>query len=92
MNRSTLPLDGACRCGRVQIRISAPQMLTMFEDTGWYSPFVETYTSEKLAWAVTPAVHRYEKFPPMEDYENSSPPMPRMPPEPSPSSHLLSSS
>ena len=42
---------------------------TMLEDTGWYSPFIETYTSEKLAWATTPAVHSYEKFPPMEDYE-----------------------
>ena len=42
---------------------------TMLEDTSWTSPFIETYTSEKLAWATTPAVHSYEKFPPMEDYE-----------------------
>ena len=42
---------------------------TMLEDTGWYSPFIETFTSEKLAWAATPAVHSYDKFPPMEDYE-----------------------
>lgn len=140
MDRLNLPLDGACRCGRVKIRISAPPMLTMachctgcqrmsgsayslsaaipaegfavtegepvvagasaeaghhfcpdcmtwmftrpagfdffvnvrptmLEETGWYSPFIETYTSEKLAWAQTPAVHSYEKFPPMEDYE-----------------------
>ena len=42
---------------------------TMLDDTGWFSPFIETYTSEKLAWATTPAVHSYERFPPMEDYE-----------------------
>ena len=140
MPRPTLPLNGACRCGRVQICISAPPLLTMachctgcqrmsgsayslsaaipsegfavtagapvvagaspeaghhfcpdcmtwmftrpagmdffvnvrptmLEDTSWASPFIETYTSEKLAWATTPAAHSYEKFPPMEDYE-----------------------
>lgn len=42
---------------------------TMLEDTSWYSPFIETYTSEKLAWATTPAEHSYEKFPAMEDFE-----------------------
>jgi hypothetical protein len=140
MTTPRLPLDGACRCGRVKIRISVPPMLTMachctgcqrmsgsayslsaaiptegfavvdgepviaganaeaghhfcpdcmtwmftrpagfdffvnvrptmFDDTSWYSPFIETYTSEKLAWATTPAAHSYEKYPPMEDYE-----------------------
>ena len=140
MSQPNLPMEGACRCGRVKIRISAPPMLTMachctgcqrmsgsayslsaaiptagfavtegepvvagatpeaghhfcqdcmtwmftrpqgidffvnvrptmLEDTGWYSPFLETFTSEKLAWAATPAVHSYDKFPPMEDYE-----------------------
>jgi len=140
MSQPNLPMEGACRCGRVKIRISAPPMLTMacqctgcqrmsgsayslsaaiptagfavtegepvvagatpeaghhfcpdcmtwmftrpqgidffvnvrptmLEDTGWYSPFIETFTSEKLAWAATPAVHSYDKFPPMEDYE-----------------------
>ena len=140
MPRPTLPLNGACRCGRVQIRISVPPLLTMachctgcqrmsgsayslsaaipsqgfavtvgapvvagaspeaghhfcpdcmtwmftrpagldffvnvrptmLDDTRWYSPFIETYTSEKLTWATTPAVHSYEKFPAMEDFE-----------------------
>ena len=140
MSQPNLPMDGACRCGRVRIRISAPPMLTMachctgcqrmsgsayslsaaiptagfavtegepvvagatpeaghhfcpdcmtwmftrpqgidffvnvrptmLEKTGWFSPFIETFTSEKLAWAATPAVHSYDKFPPMEDYE-----------------------
>ena len=140
MSQPNLPMEGACRCGRVRIRISAPPMLTMachctgcqrmsgsayslsaaiptagfavtegepvvagvtpeaghhfcpdcmtwmftrpqgidffvnvrptmLEDTGWYSPFIETFNSEKLEWATTPAVHSYDKFPPMEDYE-----------------------
>ena len=140
MNQLKLPLYGACRCGHVKIRISAPPMITMachctgcqrmsasayslsaaiptegfaiiegepvvggasaeaghhfcpdcmtwmftriagleffvnvrptmLEDTSWYSPFIETYTSEKLAFATTPAVHSYEKYPPMEDFE-----------------------
>ena len=140
MSQPNLPMEGACRCGRVRIRISAPPMLTMachctgcqrmsgsayslsaavptpgfavtegepvvagatpeaghhfcpdcmtwmftrpqgidffvnvrptmLQETGWYSPFIETFTSEKLAWAATPAVHSYDKFPPMEDYE-----------------------
>jgi len=140
MTRLQLPLDGACRCGRVKIRISAQPLLTMachctgcqrmsgsayslsaavpaegfavtegtpvvagaspeaghhfcpdcmtwmftrppgvdffvnvrptmLDDAGWFSPFIETYTSEKLSWATTPAAHSYERFPPMEDYE-----------------------
>ena len=140
MGRLKLPLDGACGCGRVKIRIGAPPMITMachctgcqrmsgsayslsaavptpafavtegepviagaspeaghhfcpdcmtwmftrppgidfivnvrptmLEDTGWYSPFIETYTSEKLAFAATGAAHSYEKFPDMEDFE-----------------------
>ncbi|MCJ8052562.1 GFA family protein [Shinella curvata] len=140
MHRPKLPLDGACRCGRVKIRINAPPLITMachctgcqrmsgsayslsaaiptegfvviegepvvagaspeaghhfcpdcmtwmftrpqgleffvnvrptmLEETSWYSPFIESYTSEKLAWAATPAEHSYEKFPAMEDFE-----------------------
>ncbi|OHV84413.1 GFA family protein [Rhizobium sp. LCM 4573] len=42
---------------------------TMLDDASWFSPFIETYTSEKLSWATTPAAHSYEKFPPFEDYE-----------------------
>ena len=29
MSQPKLPLDGACRCGRVKIRISAPPLITM---------------------------------------------------------------
>ena len=42
---------------------------TMLDDTGWFVPFLESCTAEKLAWAQTPAVHSYELFPPMDDYE-----------------------
>ena len=42
---------------------------TMLDDASWFSPFIETYTSEKLPWATTPAVHSFEKFPEFEDYE-----------------------
>jgi len=42
---------------------------TMLDDHSWFTPFIETYTSEKLVWARTPAVHRFEKFPPDEAYE-----------------------
>src|SRR5215217_7931802 len=135
-----LPSEGACRCGRVRLKISKPPILTMachctgcqrmsssayslsaaihadgfevtqgepvigglhgehkhyfcghcmswlftrpagmdwfvnlrptmLEDTSWFSPFIETYTSEKLAFAATGARHSYETFPPMEAYE-----------------------
>ncbi len=42
---------------------------TMLDDAKWFSPFIETYTCEKLPWATTPAVHSYERFPPLEDYD-----------------------
>ncbi|OBZ97035.1 aldehyde-activating protein [Pararhizobium polonicum] len=42
---------------------------TMLDDASWYSPFIETFTREKLPWATTSAVHSYETFPPMEAYE-----------------------
>jgi hypothetical protein len=41
---------------------------TMFDDVSWFSPFIETYTSEKLCWAITPARHSFEKFPAMTEY------------------------
>lgn len=42
---------------------------TMLDDARWYTPFVETWTSEGLAWAKTPARHSYEKLPPLEAWE-----------------------
>lgn len=40
---------------------------TMLDDPNGFSPFIETYTSEKLAWAGTPAPHKFVKFPAMEE-------------------------
>ena len=42
---------------------------TMLDDAGWFTPFIETWTSEKLAWATTPAVHSYAALPAFEAYE-----------------------
>lgn len=42
---------------------------TMLDDPSWFSPFIETWTSEKLPWATTPAVHSFPKLPAMEAYE-----------------------
>lgn len=36
---------------------------TMFDDIGWYVPFVETSTAEKLPWAVTGATHSFPNIP-----------------------------
>jgi hypothetical protein len=41
---------------------------TMLDDPSGFTPFIETYTSEKLSWATTPAVHSFEKFPAFSDY------------------------
>ncbi len=42
---------------------------TLLDETGWFSPFVETYTSTKLPFAYTGAAHSFAVFPPMEAYE-----------------------
>ena len=42
--------------------------VTMLDDVSWFEPFVETWTSTRLPWANTPAVHSYAEFPPMEEY------------------------
>lgn len=41
---------------------------TMLNDTAGFTPFIETYTRERLSWASTPAVHSFETLPPMERY------------------------
>jgi hypothetical protein len=43
---------------------------TMLDDPRWFEPFIETWTSEKLPWATTPAVHSYEKLPPLDQYDS----------------------
>jgi hypothetical protein len=42
--------------------------VTMLDDPSWFSPYLETWTSTRLPWAATGAVHAYEEFPPMERY------------------------
>jgi hypothetical protein len=40
----------------------------LLDDGRWTEPFIETFTSEKLAWATTPAVHSYATFPSVGEY------------------------
>ena len=42
---------------------------TMLDEPARFPPFIETFTSEKLPWATTSAVHSFETFPPFEAYE-----------------------
>lgn len=41
---------------------------TLLDDARTFAPFIETYTSEALPWARTPAAHSFDRFPPMERY------------------------
>ena len=41
---------------------------TMLDDPSWFEPFIETWTSEALPWAKTPAAHSYETLPRLEDF------------------------
>lgn len=41
---------------------------TMLDDATWFVPFIESYTSEKLPWATTPARHSFAQFPAMDEY------------------------
>jgi hypothetical protein len=41
---------------------------TMLDDARGCAPFVETMRREKLAWVETPAVHRFDGFPPMDEF------------------------
>jgi hypothetical protein len=38
------------------------------DDARGFVPFIETYISEKLPWATTPAVHSFPRYPPMEQF------------------------
>ncbi len=42
---------------------------TMFGVAEWNTPYLESFTDEKLPWAVTPAVRSFPGFPAMEDFE-----------------------
>jgi hypothetical protein len=41
----------------------------LFDGAEWADPFVETWTSERLPWASTPAAHSFEALPPLEAWE-----------------------
>jgi hypothetical protein len=41
---------------------------TMMDDAQSFSPFIETYTDEKLPWATTPVVHSFKKFPSADNF------------------------
>ena len=42
---------------------------TMLEDTAWFTPFMQTYTSTKLPWVSVETTYSYEEFPRMEDFQ-----------------------
>jgi hypothetical protein len=42
---------------------------TMLEDAQDFTPFMETWTSEKLPWATTPAVRSFAALPASEEYD-----------------------
>lgn len=42
---------------------------SLLDDHGWFVPFIETWTSEKLPWAKTPAAHSFGKVPDLPAFE-----------------------
>jgi hypothetical protein len=42
---------------------------TMLDDASWFMPFAEMWTSERLPWATTPALHSYPTIPAFEEFE-----------------------
>lgn len=42
---------------------------TMLDDPGWFQPYVELFTREKLPWAETGAPHSYEGVPAFAEFE-----------------------
>ncbi|HEY8614990.1 GFA family protein [Phenylobacterium sp.] len=43
---------------------------TMLDDPSWFSPWMETYTCEKLPWADVPAARSFERFPEMDEFQS----------------------
>jgi hypothetical protein len=42
---------------------------TILDDRGWFVPFVELWTREKLPWATSPAAHSFETSPDLPDWQ-----------------------
>ena len=43
---------------------------TMLDEHHWFEPFIELWTSERLAWAQTGARHSFQTSPAMEEFES----------------------
>lgn len=43
---------------------------TLLENNQWSTPFIETMTNNKLPWVQTPAHHRYDEFPSIDDLQH----------------------
>ena len=41
----------------------------VLDDHGWFVPYIETWTREKLPWATTPARHSFETVPDLPAFE-----------------------
>jgi hypothetical protein len=42
---------------------------SVLDDHGWFAPYIEVWTSEKLPWVATPAAHSYATQPEVSAYE-----------------------
>jgi len=42
---------------------------SLLDDRLWFVPYVETWTSERLPWAETPAKHSFDKMPDLPEFE-----------------------
>ncbi len=42
---------------------------TLFDETGWFEPYLETWLSEKLPWVEPVARHGFDALPPMEAFD-----------------------
>ncbi len=42
---------------------------TLMDGAQSYSPFIETYTDEKLPWVTIPAAHSFNQFPLLEHFQ-----------------------
>ncbi len=40
---------------------------SVLDDRSWFVPYIETMTRQRLPWVQTPARHRFEAFPSMEE-------------------------
>jgi len=53
------------RANRAFVNVRA----TLLDDAGWFAPWMETQTAEKLPRAATGAGRRFARFPAMEEYK-----------------------